>query len=489
MFNYSKLKLSTHYIIILLVLVIYGVLSIILSWQKPIWRDEAFSSLLSQQNLIEIIKSTSLDYNPPLFYFLLHIWQRSFGFSIVLQRLLPLVFSILTILSILISFPKLLKLKSTLFKYLMLFFLITNGSIFYYSYELRPYSMFMLFSYLSLYWGINYVQQSNNRSKILFTTSSIILLYTQSLGIVWFGIVVAGLIIYQIINKNTRNLGELLITCLLIFCFYLPWLITIIQQYRNFAGSFWLEFKPEEKLYNLSATFAFNEGPLHLPIQLYKKIYANLYYFLIIILVFNLFKKGIVRLVASLIIITLLILYYVSYYKPIFYGRYFVFLAPLVSILTAYLFYCLLTGIINIGKKKTFVVFSMGILFYVSNLYYLWNDYLLGVARVNYKLIKESGAETYYTTSDLDIMPCMMYQKNCYLINNKREIKNYTGILQLQRRPILNSWQQINGNSIAIITRDNDYEEVKEEIYKLGYKQQDELISMGDNTYLALLKK
>ena len=490
MLNYIRLKLSTKNIIILLILIVYCFLSIKLSLYKSIWRDEAFSSLLSQQNIIEIIKSTSLDYNPPLFYILLHIWQKFFGLFPVWQRLLPLLFSVLTIVSIYHSLPKLFKLNHTLFKYLLLFFLVSNGSIFYYSYELRPYSMLMFLAYLCLYWVYKYTNQPTNRNRNLFIVSSIALLYTQTLGIFWFAIVFCGLTLSLIFLKKFDALKKILLASLIIFSLYIPWLFIILHQYQQFAGSFWLEFKPAEKLYNLSALFAFNEGPLHFELGFYKIIYQNLYYLLITVLIFGFLKKGFIRLTSFSITLGLVFLYYISYYKPLFYGRYFVFLAPMVSILEAYMAYYLISKITNKNYQKIIklTLFNFLGLFYLFNMYYLWSDYFLGVSRVDYSLIKNVNTDSLYTTSDLDIMSCMIYHPNCYFVKSHHEIKNYTGILQLQQKPILNSWENISGDNIGIIFRNDEYQDIENTILDQGYSQND-FVSLGDNTYLSILTK
>jgi len=111
MSNYNQLKRNIDIIILMLVLIIYGYYSIFLSVAKPLWRDEAFSSLIASQSITEIIQSTSSDFNPPLFYFLLHYWQL-ISTDTVFLRILPLVFSLLTIIVIYFTLPKIYKMKN-----------------------------------------------------------------------------------------------------------------------------------------------------------------------------------------------------------------------------------------------------------------------------------------------------------------------------------------------------------------------------------------
>jgi len=162
----------------------------------------------------------------------------------------------------------------------------------------------------------------------------------------------------------------------------------------------------------------------------------------------------------------------------------------MVSILEAYMAYYLISKITNKNYQKIIklTLFNFLGLFYLFNMYYLWSDYFLGVSRVDYSLIKNVNTDSLYTTSDLDIMSCMIYHPNCYFVKSHHEIKNYTGILQLQQKPILNSWENISGDNIGIIFRNDEYQDIENTILDQGYSQND-FVSLGDNTYLSILTK
>src|SRR5690606_29600904 len=57
-----------------------------------LWRDEAFSFVMAQQSVLDIIKTTAVDFNPPLYYILLRFWMILFGSSEVAMRSLSLIF-------------------------------------------------------------------------------------------------------------------------------------------------------------------------------------------------------------------------------------------------------------------------------------------------------------------------------------------------------------------------------------------------------------
>jgi len=489
MSNYNKLKRNIDIIILMLVLIIYGYYSIFLSVAKPLWRDEAFSSLIASQSITEIIQSTSSDFNPPLFYFLLHYWQL-ISTDTVFLRILPLVFSLLTIIVIYFTLPKIYKMKNKLYSWILLFFLISNGSIFYYSYELRPYSMLMLFSYLTFYAGLLYQKEQIIKHKVLLILSSVFLLYTQTMGIYFWVILSIIIIISLISKKDWKTLRRIMFLYLLISLLYLPWLYVIISQFQNFNNSFWLEFKPEEKLQNLSALFAFNEGPLHFDKAFYARIYQNIYNLLTVIVVFGLLKRGLTRFISVLIIINLVGLYYISYYKPLFYGRYFTYLSPLSSILMASLIYSIIFKKLKSKILNIIRIFFLGLIlfYYFKSNYYLWNDYYLGVARVNYFSLKNIKLDNIYVTSDLDILPCMVYQSRCIYLKGKNEIKGYIGFLQLKNKKIIEDWNMVNGNKIGVVCRNVECNNALDNLNEKDYQMIDNK-ALGDGTKLMVFTK
>jgi hypothetical protein len=59
---------------------------------QSFWQDEAFSYFLARLPVIDIIKKTAADFNPPLYYILLHFWMSIFSSSEVAMRSLSLIF-------------------------------------------------------------------------------------------------------------------------------------------------------------------------------------------------------------------------------------------------------------------------------------------------------------------------------------------------------------------------------------------------------------
>ncbi len=119
----------------------------LLYFTQSLWRDEAFSILVAQRPMSEVLGK--LTFEPPLYYILLHFWIKLFGTSEVATRSLSLVgFSLATIV-VIVWAEKLFK-KHWLSWFLPLFFFI-NPMLLYYAFEVRTYGWYIFFATLSFY--------------------------------------------------------------------------------------------------------------------------------------------------------------------------------------------------------------------------------------------------------------------------------------------------------------------------------------------------
>lgn len=183
---------------------------------QSFWRDEAFSYFMAKKNIVEIIFLTAKDFNPPLYYFILHFWMKIFGESEIAIRSLSIVFFWATIYVVFLFITEVFKIKQQkAFSYLILF--IVNPLLLYYAFEARMYSMLAFFSTLSFY--------AFYKKKLrLYLIASILGLYTHYFMV----FVLLGQYIYRRFKQKY------------IFFAFLPWIIYMIFN-KNFAAtSFWI---------------------------------------------------------------------------------------------------------------------------------------------------------------------------------------------------------------------------------------------------------
>lgn len=190
---------------------------------QSLWRDEAFSVLIAKSSPLEIIRITAADFNPPLYYLLLHSWMRLFGDSEISIRLLSLLFFVL-FLGVFYFFAR--RLLSKHSAYLALAIAAVNPMLIYYGLEARMYSLYYLLVLCSMFFF--YIKKP--ALYVFFTTLA---LYTHPYTI--FTPLIQGL--YLLVGKKLTR--EWLVYLILPFIFYLPWIMVIMEQLQR-TGEMWM---------------------------------------------------------------------------------------------------------------------------------------------------------------------------------------------------------------------------------------------------------
>lgn len=89
-------------LLILLLLLILGIAAAVrfyLLGNQSLWSDEGNSAALAARSLAAITRDTANDIHPPLYYWLLHLWARVFGYSEIGLRSLSAVLGVLLVLA------------------------------------------------------------------------------------------------------------------------------------------------------------------------------------------------------------------------------------------------------------------------------------------------------------------------------------------------------------------------------------------------------
>ncbi|MEK7597499.1 MAG: glycosyltransferase family 39 protein [Patescibacteria group bacterium] len=237
---------------------------------QPFWRDEAFSYFMAKKNIIEMIFLTVKDFNPPLYYFILHYWMKIFGGSEIALRSLSIVFFWATIYVAFLFLNKIFKMKERkAFFYLILF--IINPLLLYYAFEARMYSMLAFFASLSCY----AFYKKNNRLYLFSTIAGLFTHYFMLL------VVFSQIFILIINRKNIKFIkNKFVYLSLLVFS---PWLVFFFSQ-NKLQSSFWIE-KPHLKdiFVLLGIIYTGNESAFY-PGELVVKIQNNVMYSSLVLL-------------------------------------------------------------------------------------------------------------------------------------------------------------------------------------------------------------
>ncbi|NMB84541.1 hypothetical protein GYA28_04640 [Candidatus Roizmanbacteria bacterium] len=190
---------------------------------QSLWRDEAFSYLLAKNGLTQIIRLTANDFNPPLYYFILHFWIKLLGRSEIALRSLSFLFYWATVYVVYLFLTKIIKLKSK--KSLPYILLVTiNPVLLYYAFEARMYTQLAFFVTLSYY---SYWLKKNR----LYFISTLASLFTHYFAIA----VVFSQLFTSLWGKKHSKKGPIL--CLVLF---VPWMIYVFSLHILVKEPFWI---------------------------------------------------------------------------------------------------------------------------------------------------------------------------------------------------------------------------------------------------------
>jgi len=415
---------------------------------QSLWRDEAFSYFLAKKNILKIIFLTAKDFNPPLYYLMLHFWIKIFGSSEIALRSLSLIFYWATIYFIFLFLTEIFKIKNKLFLFLTLILLIINPLLTYYAFEAR---MYILLAFFSLWSSYAFLKQNKKE----YLVACIFGLLTHYFMIFIF---LSQIFSYYLFKKNLNkiNLNLFKYPALVI----VSWLIFVfIQNDKLLSDGFWIKKTDSFILKNFPAIlftgfekdFGFDYpkiGSLSLLIFLMitisllvkknKKPAEKLTYF-------YLFTAG---------FIFPFIILLISYFKPIFLPRY--------LIGSSLLLVLLLIFILNKLEKKFFSFFIL-ILF----LYFSFDYQKLQIKfrkKSNYrKLYQEikilaKKDDFVYVSSELDyFVACYYFDKNRVRIFSKtyEEIPSFVGKILIPKEAITFSLPIYPKK--AFIISDNNY--------------------------------
>ena len=309
---------------------------------QSLWRDEAFSVVLAEHNFLDIVRLTANDYNPPLYYLLLHFWMKIFGQSEISVRMLSFLFHILLTYIAYLFVKKFLKSKFFIFNFSFLIFF--NPMLLYYAFEARMYSLLALLATLSMY----HFYQKNWLWHIVFTTLG---LYTQPFMI----FVLLTQLIYLILTSDLKGKIIKLITPLIL---YSPWILIIFNQFKQSSQS-WIH--PADFRLVISSLgnlfLGFNGHPSFLW-NFTKILSLIILFFSLKVIHFARKKNPPALLFFFWVFLPLSLTLLISFFKPIYVNRYLIFI-------TVGEIFLITLGIEKIANKIFRKIFIFCFLFFV----------------------------------------------------------------------------------------------------------------------------
>jgi hypothetical protein len=198
--------------------------------QFSLWGGETFALIGAQMSWPDMLAYMIEDIvHPPLLYILLRIWLVIGGDSLLWLKLLPLLFSIATVVVFLLLCHELnLHIGEISLAFVLISF---NGFLAHYAQELRSYIVFWFFSVLSLWMFVRILKGSQKRDLLLFFIINLLMIYTHYYG--WFLIGMQFLTVLLVKRLKFKYFIVFVAGWLVLF---LPWVLLVYQSYLSKGG-------------------------------------------------------------------------------------------------------------------------------------------------------------------------------------------------------------------------------------------------------------
>ena len=223
--------------------VILAGLNFIRIFDNNFWGDEAYTIRLSKMSFGEMLIETAQDVHPPLYYLIVQIMCKLFGYTGVVYHFASLLPYLLVLVFAMTLIWKRFGAEAAIL-------LVTLASILEnavsYNVEVRMYSWGALFIMLS-FWELHEILKTNTvKAYMLFVLFSLAGAYTHYYCLVSVAFFYLVLIVWML-YKRREFLKKTLIACVATVLLYLPWFIILIITFKRTMGDFWMTGIPYVK--------------------------------------------------------------------------------------------------------------------------------------------------------------------------------------------------------------------------------------------------
>ncbi|OGK19663.1 hypothetical protein A3D80_02020 [Candidatus Roizmanbacteria bacterium RIFCSPHIGHO2_02_FULL_40_13b] len=321
---------------------------------QSFWRDEAFSYLMARMPILQMLYTTARDFNPPLYYGILHFWMNIFGSSEVAIRSLSLIFFAISVLYFLLFLVDILKVPEKR-AHIYVFLYALNPFLLYYGIEARMYSLFALLTLCAFY----YLLKKEWKWYAVFTTLA---LYTHY----FFLFALVTQIIYMVLyeREELKKKFKYFIAPIIIF---IPWIYYALPTLLHKTNEFWITaLSPFQAINTIGVLFTGYE-----PIWVfYDKYIIFVSIMLLIILGYFLTRKLHHDKHLSMLLLWAFGAYFtiaiISFVKPLFVPRYLIFSAVGFNLLLAYMME-------HVPQRTKIII---GVILFTMLIHYSYNESL-----------------------------------------------------------------------------------------------------------------
>lgn len=318
-------------IMLLLAALVFGVLfNIRALTDQSIRLDESQSIWFTTRPTLEVIRTAAMDVHMPLYYMVLHFWLQIFSPSIFAARMLSLVFFALSL-----PVYYLLVKESSNYKvaFLSLTMFLLSPFVVWFSTEARMYSLFIFITTVQNLFFLRFIRSKGTNSKLAYVISTIFGIYTHY----FFNFVVITQFVYVVwteiskmttLKKITPFFRKYILLTMLAYLPAVPWFLYFIS---SGAGSLTSPMITTPTSFNIMQTFVsflFGYQPNDIQAILISLWPLSLVFMFLVFTQRKRFSAGDTLYFFLMLLLPIALGFVVSFVRPIFLTRYFIFVTP-----------------------------------------------------------------------------------------------------------------------------------------------------------------
>ena len=386
------------------------------------WYDEIISVQSASLDFGHIKHVSEWDKNPPFYYYCLSVWIKLLNDTEFTVRLLSVIFSSLAggLLFLLANkyFNKVTAIVSSLL-------FISSNVLFYYSHESRAYSLVLLLTLISTYIYFNLKENPSIKYVVLLGIINFLLIYTHYIvGLVLLFQTILMLFYFDKKQKKYFSISLLIVLGLTALRFTKKQFLLIVD-FNSSSTVFWLKKSDVNYLKEVMSSFLFNNT--------ISIIFSIIILMVISLVIIKKTNKNQFYLVYSVCIGlgSIIILYLLGKFTPLFLDRYLIFTLPFLFILIAYGLSFIKLSYIPISLIAILFLFSAFKMDYKTD---KKMDYRNTVSFI--KSIKDIDDLIIVKTRDIKPLFCYYYDKD-FFSKQKKDLPQEEHII------FCNSWQDV----------------------------------------------
>lgn len=210
----------------------------VLALGYELWYDEAFSAAIVRHSFSDIVSYTASDVHPPLYYFILKLFSMIFGERWVVYHMVSVLPFILMLLLVGNFCKKRYGYSAALLTVLIL---ASAPQMLCFALEVRMYSWAQLFVVLSAVTALSVLDQESWKKWMILSLSNVLAAYLNYFAGAAVILISLCLLLFLIFKREKKSVFHWIISMLVTFLLYLPWLPVFWKQLTDVRGGYWIE--------------------------------------------------------------------------------------------------------------------------------------------------------------------------------------------------------------------------------------------------------